>query len=134
MIQDTRIRYLNDQPHRDAIYVLYWMQEAQRPRNNAALKMAIDEADRYKLPVVVCDRSYMPSQIGGRMSLADKTDCRVIQVETETVIPVEVTTEKLEYGVRTIRPKLHRVWDEYLVALKEDDPKIDATTLKTEMC
>ena len=55
MIQNTRIKNLNDCPRReDGAYVLYWMQEAQRARGNAALELAIRGANKYGLPVVVC--------------------------------------------------------------------------------
>ena len=55
MIQNTRNQNLNEHARRPAgAYVLYWMQEAQRARGNAALEMAIRGANRYGLPVVVC--------------------------------------------------------------------------------
>ncbi len=55
MIQNTRIQNLNDHERRaDGAYVLYWMQESQRARGNAALEMAIRGANKYGLPVVVC--------------------------------------------------------------------------------
>ena len=55
MIQNTRIRNLNDVARREnGAYVLYWMQEAQRTRGNPALEMAIRAANKYGRPVVVC--------------------------------------------------------------------------------
>lgn len=189
MIQNTRIRNLNERERRaDGAYVLYWMQEAQRARGNAALEMAIRGANKYGLPVlvcfglmdgypeanarhyafmldgladcaaeleargiafavrrgmpgdvaldlsadaaaVICDRSYMPAQREWRQALADAATCPVVQVETEVVVPVDVASDKSEYAARTIRPRIHRVWDEYLVPLDETEPETNADGL-----
>jgi deoxyribodipyrimidine photo-lyase len=189
MIQNTRIKILNDRDRcADGAYVLYWMQEAQRARGNAALEVAIRGANKYGLPVVVCfglmdgypeanarhymfmlegladcaaelrargiafvirreapvnvalemshdastvicDRSYMPAQTAWRAALADAAGCPVVQVETEVVVPVDVASDKSEYAARTIRPRIHRVWDEYLVPLDETEPDMSASGL-----
>lgn len=192
MIQNTRIKNLNEIPRRnDGTYVLYWMQEAQRARGNAALELAIRGANKYGLPVIVCfglmdgypeanarhyafmlegladcaatfrsrgipfvvrlgnpgdvalelsssaaaiicDRSYMPAQLQWRAALAERATCPVIQVETEVVVPVDVVSDKSEYAARTIRPRIHRVWDEYLTPLDETDPEVASDGLEFE--
>jgi deoxyribodipyrimidine photo-lyase len=53
MIQAERIRALNERPAQTGDYVLYWMQQAQRVRNNHALEYAIQQANARDLPVVV---------------------------------------------------------------------------------
>lgn len=192
MIQNTRIQNLNDHERRaDGAYVLYWMQESQRARGNAALEMAIRGANKYGLPVVVCfglmdgypeanerhyafmldgladcaaefqargiafvlrrgmpgdvalelshkaaavicDRSYLTVQRQWRTALAEAATCPVVQVETEVVVPVDVASDKSEYAARTIRPRIHRVWDEYLVPLDETEPEMPADGLPLE--
>jgi deoxyribodipyrimidine photo-lyase len=192
LIQNTRIQNLNAHARRaDGAYVLYWMQEAQRARGNAALETAIRGANKYGLPVVVCfglmdgypeanarhyafmldgladcaaelqargiafvlrrgmpgdvalalsqdaaavicDRSYMLAQRAWRATLAEAATCPVVQVETEVVVPVDVASDKSEYAARTIRPRIHRVWDEYLVPLDETEPETPATGLTLE--
>jgi len=52
-IVDTRIRSLNDREDRNGRYVLYWMQQSQRTEYNDALNIAIREANRCGLPLVV---------------------------------------------------------------------------------
>jgi len=42
----------------------------------------------------------------------------VVQVEGDVVVPVETASPKHEVGARTLRPKLYRVWEEYIVSLK----------------
>lgn len=83
---------------------------------------------------VICDRSYMPAQREWRRMLAEAATCPVVQVETEVVVPVDVASDKSEYAARTIRPRIHRVWDEYLVPLDETEPEIraDALTLESD--
>ncbi|MFH2115594.1 MAG: deoxyribodipyrimidine photo-lyase, partial [Spirochaetota bacterium] len=54
MIEPERIRKLNlGQPATTPVYVLYWMQAAQRTDDNPALWHAISEADRLGLPLLV---------------------------------------------------------------------------------
>jgi len=70
---------------------------------------------------VICERSYMPNQVRWRRQLAEKASCPVIQVETEVVVPINVVSDKSEYAARTIRPKIHRVWDEYIIPMAETE-------------
>ncbi len=51
-IPPERIRQLNDAAVRSGAYVLYWMQASPRTRGNAALRYAVDSADRHNLPVL----------------------------------------------------------------------------------
>ena len=54
-IQSARIRTLRDEPPREgADYVLYLMQQSQRAAFNPALELAVEEAGRLGLPVLVC--------------------------------------------------------------------------------
>ena len=53
MIQESRIRRLNDGPVRPGDYVLYWMQQSQRVEYNHALEYAVDRANELGLPLVV---------------------------------------------------------------------------------
>ncbi len=52
-VADTRIQVLNDREIVPGDYVLYWMQQSQRAEHNPALELAVREANRIKLPVVV---------------------------------------------------------------------------------
>ena len=50
---DLRVRSLNDKEILSGDYVLYWMQQSQRTEHNPALDLAIREANRLRLSVVV---------------------------------------------------------------------------------
>jgi len=53
MIQEDRIRKLNNKPRKMGKYVLYWMQAAQRCEYNHALEYSIQIANKLKVPVAV---------------------------------------------------------------------------------
>ncbi|MET0293614.1 MAG: deoxyribodipyrimidine photo-lyase [Phenylobacterium sp.] len=53
MIQAERIKVLCDAPERGGDYVFYWMQQSQRAVFNPALELAVEEANRLGLPVLV---------------------------------------------------------------------------------
>ena len=52
-IQEERISQLNDNDVRDGDYVLYWMQEAQRARDNHTLEYAVQRANELEQPLLV---------------------------------------------------------------------------------
>lgn len=52
MIQDSRVKPLNDESRRSGRYILYWMQAAQRADCNHALEYAIRTANESGVPVV----------------------------------------------------------------------------------
>jgi deoxyribodipyrimidine photo-lyase len=74
--------------------------------------------------LLVCDRGYLRHQRDWRAQVAEEASCEVVQVESDVVVPVEVTSTKAEFAARTIRPKLHRQLERFLVRLR-------ATTLRT---
>ena len=66
---------------------------------------------------VVVDRGYLRHLVAWREQLVERVDVPVWQVEADVVVPVEVASDKREYAARTIRPKLHRHLDDFLVEL-----------------
>ncbi len=67
-----------------------------------------------KAAVIVCDCGYLRFQKAWRESVARQANCRVVQVETDVVVPVAITSNKAEYAARTLRPKITRHLNEYL--------------------
>lgn len=67
--------------------------------------------------VIVCDRGYLAHLRQWRYDVARGAACRVVEVESDLVVPVEEASSKQEYAARTIRPKLHRRLREFLVPL-----------------
>lgn len=68
--------------------------------------------------VIVCDRGYLHHQKQWRRNVAADAQCRVVQVESDVVVPIEVVSNKAEYAARTIRPKIHRQLPNYLKPMR----------------
>jgi deoxyribodipyrimidine photo-lyase len=95
-------------------------------RHGSPDRVALDLAGDAAL--VVCDRGYLRHQVAWRRTVADEAGCRVVQVESDVVVPIEVASDKAEFGARTIRPKIERQRDAFMVALDErptDHPSLD---------
>jgi len=88
--------------------------------DDAAVGLASDAS------LVVTDRGYTTVQRRWRRSVARGAPCRVVRVETDVVVPVEVASGKVEYAARTLRPKIQRHLAEYLVPLEQTALKRDS--------
>jgi len=68
--------------------------------------------------MIVCDRGYLNHQRLWRDQVARKSACPVVQVESDVIVPLETVSLKAEYAARTIRPKIQKHLDDYLIELK----------------
>jgi deoxyribodipyrimidine photo-lyase len=68
--------------------------------------------------LIVCDCGYLRHQKHWRQQLAREANCRVAQVESDVIVPVEIVSNKAEYAARTIRPKIHKHLGDYLTEFK----------------
>jgi len=68
--------------------------------------------------MIVCDRGYLKHQRIWRDQVARKSLSRVVQVESDVVVPIEMVSSKTEYAARTIRPKIQKQLDNFLIELK----------------
>ncbi len=67
---------------------------------------------------IVCDRGYLRHQRAWRNEVATAARCAVIEVESDAVVPAAVASTRAEIGARTLRPRIARRLDEFLVPLK----------------
>jgi deoxyribodipyrimidine photo-lyase len=91
---------------------------------HVALELALDAA------MVVTDRGYLRHQKQWRAELAQRCPVRLVQVESDVVVPVNVASSKEEFAARTIRPKLHRHLAEHLVEVEPVKVSRDALGVK----
>lgn len=56
--------------------------------------------------LVVCDRGFLRHQKRWRTEVAMRSEVEVVQVETDTAVPVETASGKAEFAARTFRPKV----------------------------
>jgi deoxyribodipyrimidine photo-lyase len=68
--------------------------------------------------MIVCDCGYLKHQRLWRDRVVRKSRCRVVQVESDVIVPLETVSSKAEYAARTIRPKIKQHLDDYLIELK----------------
>lgn len=97
-------------------------------RHGHPAEVAVELSD--KAVRVVCDRGYLRHQKQWRKTVAAEAACAVEQVEADVVVPVDVASDKREYAARTLRPKIQRHLDDYLVelnttALDRDSLRLD---------
>ena len=80
--------------------------------------------------IVVADRGYLRIQRSWRERLAKKLPCRFIQVESDVVVPVETVSGKEEYAARTLRPRIERRLERFMMPLAETGPDRDSLDLR----
>ncbi len=88
-------------------------------RRGSPERVALDLAGEAAL--VVCDVGHLRHQRAWRRTVAGAAGCEVLAVETDLVVPLATASAKLEVAARTLRPKLHRQLDRFLVPLDEQD-------------
>jgi deoxyribodipyrimidine photo-lyase len=120
-------------------FMLEGLQETQAALTKRGIKMVVKKgkpaevvlsAGR-KASLIVCDRGYLRHQRQWRKSVARKAGCRVVQIESDVVVPLEAVSNKAEYAARTIRPKIHKCLEDYLIEFKPT--KIKKSSLKTRV-
>jgi deoxyribodipyrimidine photo-lyase len=80
--------------------------------------------------LVVVDRGYLKIQKQWRTYVASHIDCPLLQVETDVIVPVESASNKEEYSAATLRRKINRQLDKYLVPVSENTPTKDSFSLE----
>lgn len=108
---------------RHYIFMLEGLKETQALLAKQGIKMVVQSGSPVEVALtlgknaslIVCDRGYLRHQKTWRNQVALSSDCLVVQVESDVVIPIDVVSNKAEYAARTIRPKIHRCLDDYLV-------------------
>jgi len=72
-----------------------------------------------KAALVVTDKGYLRHQRLWRERLAAAAPCRVVEVETDAVVPVAEAYGREAYSAAALRPRLERLLPRYLLPLKE---------------
>lgn len=96
-------------------------------RRGAPDDVALDLAREASL--VVCDRGHLRHQRRWRERVAAQAGRTVVQVEGDVVVPVERVSDKVEYAARTIRPKLRKLWPDFLEPVADPAPEVSSLPL-----
>jgi deoxyribodipyrimidine photo-lyase len=82
-----------------------------------------------KASLAVVDRGYLKIQKQWRNDAANRMDCPLIQVESDVIVPVEETSPKEEYAAATIRSKIHKKLNHFLIPFKEGEPTLSSLSM-----
>lgn len=119
-------------------FMLEGLRETQEALENKGVKMVVVQKSPAEAAVefskdaemVVVDAGQLRIQRKWRMEAAKKMPCRLIEVETNLIVPVNEVSEKEEFAARTIRPRIHRKLDYYLVKMKHRNVRFDSLGLR----
>ena len=106
-------------------FLLEGLQETQQSLKRRDIAMFIQHghpaevalASAQNACLLVCDRGYLRHQKQWREKVANDAPCQVVQVESDVVVPVDLVSNKTEYAARTIRPKITKHLETFLVDL-----------------
>ncbi len=76
-----------------------------------------------KARLVITDGGYLSVEKTWRKKAAKSLNCPLIEVETNTVLPVDLVSDKEEYAAFTFRKKMKPHLSNYLVEVRENDLK-----------
>lgn len=79
--------------------------------------------------LAVTDDGHLRVERGWRRRAAAGLACPLIEVATNTVVPVDTASPKEEYSAATLRPKIYRHLDRFLVPLAETGLRKDSLGL-----
>jgi deoxyribodipyrimidine photo-lyase len=79
--------------------------------------------------LVVVDRGYLRIERQWRDFAAQNIDCPLVQVETNAIVPLEQASPKEEFAARTLRPKIRRQLEKYLLPLQTRPVKKNSLNL-----
>lgn len=80
--------------------------------------------------LAVVDGGYLKIEKHWRAYTAENVKCPLIQVESNVVVPVETASPKEEYSAATLRRKLNKILNDFLVPLQRKTLKKDPYEIK----
>ena len=64
--------------------------------------------------MVVTDQSSLKPQQLWLHTIKSHTECAIVEVDGRNIVPLRYVSDKQEYAARTIRPKIHRLLEQFL--------------------
>ena len=121
-------------------FMLEGLKETQTTLVRRGIKMVIQKGTPAEIAlklgrnasIIVCDCGYLRHQKAWRDQVASQAACRVVQVESDVIVPLRVVSTKAEYAARTIRPKIHKHLADYLIDFKPSSVKKSSLNLNIE--
>ncbi len=112
-------------------FMLDGLRDAQEALEDRGIKMVVRRGSPDEVAIeagkdaslIVTDRGYMRPQKRWRQKVAREAGCLVTQVESDVVVPVELASGKQERAARTLRPKIGKYLEDFLVELEPTKPE-----------
>jgi deoxyribodipyrimidine photo-lyase len=83
-------------------------------------RVVVEWLRKHRIKVVITDFDPLRMKRAWKASVSERTEVPFFEIDAHNIVPCWVVSQKQEYGAYTIRPKIHRVLDEYL----EEFPKL----------
>jgi deoxyribodipyrimidine photo-lyase len=121
-------------------FMLEGLRDAQESLEGRGIKFVVQKGtpDEVALrlgqnaSMIVSDGAYLRLERSWRQRVAEEAGCQVVRVESNVVVPVELASDKHETAARTLRPKIRRHLDEFLVELLPTEIEIGSLGLAIE--
>jgi deoxyribodipyrimidine photo-lyase len=121
-------------------FMLEGLRDAQESLTRRGIKFVVQKGapDEVALrlgenaSMIVSDGAYLRPERSWRQRVAEEAGRRVVRVESNVVVPVELASNRRETAARTLRPKIRRHLDEYLVELLPTEIEKDSLDLRVE--
>jgi deoxyribodipyrimidine photo-lyase len=81
---------------------------------------------------VVTDAGHLRIQRVWRQEVAAKLNCRMVEVETNCVVPVEAASDKENFSAGTLRPRIQRQLPRFLVPLRQQRVRHPSLSLRAK--
>lgn len=108
--------------YRRAKFVLEALRDLKNALNNRGIQLAALVGSAQKnVPdmarraiAVVTDKGYLRQNVQTRYFVAQRIECPLIEIEDNSIVPVETASQRQEYSARTFRPKVNGLLDRFL--------------------
>ncbi|HMA60779.1 MAG TPA: deoxyribodipyrimidine photo-lyase, partial [Halanaerobiales bacterium] len=79
--------------------------------------------------MVISDRGYLKVERAWKKEIAEKIKCRFVLVNTNTIVPVEIASDKEEYAAYTIRKKINNKVERFIDVVDKEKLKVNSLRL-----
>jgi deoxyribodipyrimidine photo-lyase len=112
-------------------FMIEGLKEVKKTLENRRIKFLLKQKSPEKGAIelsenactIITDRGYLKIQRVWRKKVAEKIKCPLIQIESDVVVPVEITSNKEEYSAATLRHKIKDKYDKFLIPFKKEKYK-----------
>jgi len=122
---------------RHYLFMLEGLAEVERALQELGVRLVVRRGSPQKevlkvareAALVVVDRGYLRVQRQWRAYAAERLPCLLVQVESDVVVPIEVTSGKEEYSAATLRRKIQHHLPYFLTPLRPREPRLSSLDL-----